>query len=248
MGARAFSILIAVSAVCGVCAFLAFRRWSDRAAIKRSINLLLAHLLEFRLFMDEPRLILRAQWALLAENFRLLRLVVKPMLLLIVPMLIVLSQLEACFEYAPLVPGKPALVTMQLRDWNGLPDPTLKTPAGIAVETDPVRVVAERQISWRVRPAQPVSGHLQLDLGNRVLTKRVVSGWGVHYLSERRVRSFWNFLLHPTESLLPAADVDWIEVRYPSASLFGMNWIVWFFLSSMVAALVCAAVVKLARR
>ena len=173
---------------------------------------------------------------------------VKLMLLLVVPMLIVLSQLEACFEYAPLIPGKPALVTMQLRDWKGLPDPSLKTPDGIAVETDPVRVVAERQISWRVRPARPAAGDLQLAWKDRVLTKSIVSGTGVHYLSQRRVRSVWSLILHPTETLLRATDVDWIEVRYPRASMFGMNWLVWFFLSSTAGALLCAAALKFARR
>jgi hypothetical protein len=248
LGARALTILIAVSAVCGAGAFFAFRRWSDRAAIRRSINLLLARLLEFRLFMDEPRLILRAQGALLVENFRLLRLVLKPVLLLAVPMLIVLSQLEACFEYAPLALGEPALVNVQLNGWSGLPDPPLKAPPGIRFEAGPVRVVAERQISWRLRPVHAAAGDLQLAWNGRVLTKSIVSGAGVHYLSQRRVHSIWSFLLHPTETLLPATDVDWIEVRYPHASIFGMNWLVWFLLSSTAGALLCAAGLKFTRR
>lgn len=248
MGGTALAILVPISAVCGAAAFLAFRRWADRASLRRSMNLLLAHLLEFRLFLDEPRLVLRAQRALLAENFRMLRLVLKPVLLLAAPMLIVLSQMEACFEYAPLRPGEPALVTIQLTEWNSLPSPALHAPPGIAVETEPVRVVAERQVSWRVRGSRPEAGDLRLDWNNRVLTKSIVCGSGVHYLSEQRVRSIWPFLLHPTEALLPDTGVAWIEVRYPYAAILGLNWIVWFFLSSAAGAFLCAAVLKLYRR
>jgi hypothetical protein len=41
---------------------------------------------------------------------------------------------------------------------------TLQAPPGIAVESPPVRVFAERQISWRIRALRPVRGKLRFVL------------------------------------------------------------------------------------
>jgi hypothetical protein len=77
----------------------------------------------------------------------------------------------------------------------------LQAPPGIAVETPPVRVFAERQISWRIRALRPVRGELRLVLRGRAIEKNIVAG-------ERS-------LLHPKESRLPAGEVAWVKVDYP---------------------------------
>ena len=58
----------------GLLAIVVFRACSDQDAIRRASNRLMAHLMEFRLFIDEPALIIRAQRDLLIDNWRLLRL------------------------------------------------------------------------------------------------------------------------------------------------------------------------------
>jgi hypothetical protein len=58
----------------------------------------------------------------------------------------------------------------------------------------------------------------------------------MHYLSERR-GSFANLLLRPTEAPLSDAEVDWIEVRYPAATVYGLHWLIWFFAISAITAL-----------
>ena len=61
LGIEPLVSLIPVSILAGIGMLVVFRHASDQAAIRRSKNLVAAHLLEFRLFMDEPRLVLRAQ-------------------------------------------------------------------------------------------------------------------------------------------------------------------------------------------
>jgi hypothetical protein len=58
----------------------------------------------------------------------------------------------------------------------------------------------------------------------------------MHYLSERR-GSFANLLLRPTEAPLSDSEIDWIEVRYPPAAIFGLHWLIWFFAISAATAL-----------
>jgi hypothetical protein len=55
------------------------------------------------------------------------------------------------------------------------------------------------------------------------------------------VRSAWETIFSPGENRLRADFAEWIDVSYPevSMSLFGfrLNWLVWFLVVSMAAAL-----------
>src|SRR5690348_2598945 len=139
-----------------------FRAFSNQDAIRRASNRLVAHLMEFRLFIDEPALILRAQRDLLIENGRLLRLVFVPSLILAVLFFILIPQLDSFYGRAPLEPGEPAVVTVEMKD--GVANAsrlTLKAPPAISVETPPVHVPRLHQISWRIRSHAGVSGKLE---------------------------------------------------------------------------------------
>ncbi len=59
--------------------------WPDRERLRQSANRIIAHLLEIRLFWDEPSLVLRAQRDLIVENGRFLRQLILPALILSLP-------------------------------------------------------------------------------------------------------------------------------------------------------------------
>ncbi|HVV44460.1 MAG TPA: hypothetical protein VHC72_04620, partial [Bryobacteraceae bacterium] len=134
LGLGALAGLLPAGIAFGIAASLVFARLSDRAAIRRSLNRLVAHLLEFRLFQDEPRLILRAQRDVLVENGRLLRLLLRPILITALPAFLVLSQVEAFYARAPLIVGEAAVVTVQF-DHSPSDTSALAAPPGLAVET-----------------------------------------------------------------------------------------------------------------
>jgi len=237
LGAGALWSLILVSILAGVAMVYVFRRWSDQDALRGTANRMLAHLMEFRLFIDEPALVMRAQRDLFLENWRLLRLLIRPSLILIVPSVVLLAQMDACYGRAPLRIGDPAVVTVQVKDLRRV-DATaivLKTPATIRLETPGVRVVSLNQISWRIRPIASASGHLRVVGPERVITKSIVAGHGMHYLSERR--SLAEFFLHLSEPPLIDSSIASIEVLYPSATILHLHWLVWFFLISSVTAI-----------
>ena len=118
--------------------------------------------------------------------------------------------------------------------------PALEAPAGIAVETPAVRVLRERQISWRLRPSEEVSGKLRVVLPDQTLEKTIASVRGPWYLSDRRVSSLLDLFWHPGEKRLPEGAVDWIEVRYPAAAVrclgLEFHWLAWFLSISMITA------------
>jgi hypothetical protein len=167
--------------------------------------------MELGLFLDSPALILRAQWELLRENGRLLRLTMAPTALLGLAFALGYSPMDAFFGHAPLPPGEPSVVTIRMRSPN-MPAVNLEAPAGMVVETPAVRVLRDHEISWRVRPVQPATGQPQFRLENRVVTANAI------LFRDPAIRS--------------------IEVRYPKTAILGFPWLAWFGMISSISAAV----------
>lgn len=205
--------LIPASAIYGLAAALVFVRFSDRASIRRTTNRMMAHVMEFRLFIDSPALVLRAQRDLLRENLRLLRLILLPCAILALIFIVLFPPLDAMYGRTPLKTGERAVVTAHLSG-----NASLETPLGIEVETPGTQAVHDRQISWRVRALGRTSGELKVHYSGGVLTKRIVAGGGLI--------NGWK---------LPFSRPG-IEISYPRAAVLGVNWMVWFFVISSAAA------------
>jgi hypothetical protein len=121
--------------------------------------------------------------------------------------------LNAIYGRAPLPAGEASVVTIQMKD-GAMPAVQLEAPAGIVVETPGVRVLRDRQISWRVRPLRQSSGGLKFRIQDRVVTANMHG----FFLRDPAIRS--------------------IEIRYPKAAILGLPWLAWFAIGSSVAAVV----------
>jgi hypothetical protein len=205
--------LIPVSAIYGLAAAIVFARFSDRTAIRRTTNRMLAHVMEFRLFVNSPALVLRAQRDLLRENFHLLRLIFLPCAILALTFIVLFPPLDAMYGQAPIKAGERAIVTAHVSG-----SASLETPAGIEVETPGAQAVHDGLISWRVRALGRTSGELKVHYSGGVLTKRIVAGGGLI--------DGWRLPFRNSE----------IEISYPRAKVLGVNWMAWFFVISSAAA------------
>ena len=194
--------------------------WSlfpSRAAVRAAGKRLQARVLEMRLYSSEPALMWAAQKALVRDNVRWLALMLPPTLVLALPLAWLFVQFDSIYGRGPLAVGGAAVVTVQMEHALEPVDAaaTLQAPSGIAVESPPVRIFAERQISWRIRALRPVRGKLRLVLRGQAIEKTIAAGQRNLLLSPRRERSLWGFLLHPEEPRLPAGEAAWVEVDYP---------------------------------
>ncbi len=235
--------LTVIAALVGVGMLWVFRKTSNQAGMKAVKRKVYASLLELRVFADEPSVTWRAQKSLFRANFRYMGLALRPALVMAAPVALLLIHLEAFYGRAPLPVGRVAVVTMTM---NGLLDPQKPAPAlfasaGVAVETPPVRVLDERQISWRIRPVSGGSGQLRFTVDGQPVTKAIESGPAQRFVAGRSVSSMWAALWDPDEKRIRSPAVEWIEIRYPQAwiEVFGLrlNWLVWFLIVSMVSAL-----------
>lgn len=242
-GAPRWVSLSPLSVAAGVAMLWIFRLTSKPEAIRRAKQLLMAYLLEMRLYGDEPAMVLRAQWRLLGANARYLGLMLVPLVCAGIVLLPLLAQMERYYGRGPLQPGRAALFTVQLRgpvDGSGAL-PHLEAPEGIRVETPAVRVAAENRVVWRIRAQSDTSGVLRAAFTWGAVEKRVEAG-ARRPVVPRRVSSAVDLALHPGEGRLDGGRAAWAEIEYPDASvpLFGisLHWMVVFLVFSLPAALI----------
>jgi uncharacterized membrane protein (DUF106 family) len=251
-GLPAWVGLTVVSLVVSVFMLLIYKRFSNQAKLEAVKQQIYAGIFEIRLFNDDFRAILRAQGEILRHNLRYLGYSLVPMAWMLVPLLLVVAQLQFHYGYEGLKPGEPTLVKVKLKeDWSsrslaadaaGKPRVALQAPAGLKIETPPVWSPSEKEIAWRVVAEQPGTYELTLDVGGTPLTKTAVSSTEVARRSPIRVApAFFDQLLYPAEDPLPAASpVESITLGYPEAEVsllgFGMHWIIAFFILTVVFA------------
>jgi hypothetical protein len=236
--------LLLVSAVSGVVLLWLFSKTSNPQKIKRTKKKLQAHLLEMRLYADDPSVILGAQKALLVQNVRYFGLMLKPALVATVPMVLLLLVLDGFYGKAPLRVGEPAIVTVQMSEAIPVdgPPPKLEAPPQISVDTAAVRVLSDRQASWRIHAREKFAGTFQVVSDGASASKSIAAGDAASFVSSRRVGSVAALPLYPGETPFSARGIDWIELDYPSASvrMFGIetHWLVWFCIFSLATALI----------
>lgn len=238
--------LVPISLLTAILALLVYRRFSNQPALERVKNQIAASFFEIRLFNDDLRAILRAQWDLLRNNGVYLALNLRPMVWMLVPMLVLLTQLQFHYGYQGLAIGAPTVVTIDLAESavtaGARPAVELRCPDGIRLERGGIWIPAKRRMAWRVAGEQPGRYELVIEIDGATFTKTVVVSDEVVRRSPQRLRaSFLNQILYPAEEPLDAdSPVVAIRVPYPAASLplfgFDINWIVAWLVLTMVLA------------
>jgi hypothetical protein len=237
-GAMAF-----LSLLTGLLMLLVFRFTSNQKGIRRTKDLIKGHLLEFRLFKDNFGVTLGAFGRILLYNLRYLAYALKPLLVMIIPLLLILAQLNARFGYRPLHPGEQVLLKVKLvRGTSPLNlDLTIAPSKGFSVETPPLRIEEEGEVDWRLRALEAGRQEIVLQGQGRSVVKTMAIGPArLNALAPLKTnRKFFNQLFNPAEpALTRGLPLDSIELVYPGRRLrlLGMDihWLLAFFLLSLV--------------
>jgi hypothetical protein len=163
------TLLIAVAVLYGALAAFLFRRMTSPSKLHLAINRILAHIIEFRLFIDEPALIWKAQKAAFRANLSLLRQIALPVLLTAIPLVLAWQPLEQRFGHAPLKIGETTLMTARTDD--------VPCMSGLLVETPGVHIVRTGEIVWRVRLVKELKGGLPPGVELRYPRSNIWVGW-----------------------------------------------------------------------
>lgn len=242
--------LAVVSLLATVPILLVFKATSDQprlAATKRRIQ---AAILEIRLLNEDPRFVLAAQRDAMRHSLAYLRLTLVPLLWLALPMLVLMTHLQAYYGYRGLAVGETAIVKAKFAEEVGALIPVLEGGTGVAVETPLLWLPSVREADWRIAATAPGKHELRLRLGDAVWTKSVlVSDSPGRRSATRPSASLLAQLLHPSEPpLARGAAVTAIELGYPAGavSLLGWDtdWIIAFLILTLLAAFALRGVLR----
>lgn len=252
-GAAAWAMTV-LSVLLGALLLLLFKATTNQRALAAARDRLFGHLYELGLYQEDLRVMLRVQGDLAAANLRYLSRSLPALLPLVVVVLLVLPQLQARWEHRPLRPGEAVLVTATVAPGREalLSELRLEAPAGVRVETVPVRDRQARTAQWRVRVEQRGRHDLTVRAAGHAgaWTKRLEAAGGLPRIAAVRERAgFKQALLNPAEAPLPkdaplasiALGTAPRETRYAGLP---MHWLVAFCLLSIVGGLALKPALK----
>ena len=244
--------LTVISFLVSVAMLIGFRAVSDQDALDAVKRRIYGGVYEIRLYKDDLRTIFAAQLGVLRETGTYFRLSMVPMLWMMVPIVIIVSQLQFQYGYESLEPGETVIVKVELTeeaaervtetDAAGV---SLEVPDGVSLETPLVWIPSLREAGWRIAAESPGEYELVVRIGEETLTKSMrVSGITV-LRSPVRPSSLLDQLIYPAEQPLPrGSNARAIRLDYTDAEInmfgWGTHWIIAFFILTMVFAFALA--------
>jgi hypothetical protein len=235
------AIVVVVSLVVGLTMVVLFGYTSDQKAIKVAKDQLKAHLLAVRLFRDQLPVVAGSYAKILRGTGRYLRLAFMPLVYVIIPITILIVQLDRYLGSTAMATNTPFLLTVRTDGAEAMNALSLELPAEIAMTAPAVHVPVENEVVWRLAVSREGDYEIKVVTGTGSVTKKVLVSSGLARVSPVRLRGhFWERLFTSGESALPAGGaVESISINYPERNIeiagYEINWIVLFFVLSMIA-------------
>jgi hypothetical protein len=236
------AIVCCISIVVGLLMVIIFGYVSDQNSIRIAKDRLKAHLLALRLFQDQIPVVLRSYVRIVVATGHYLRLALKPLLVVIIPLTFLVVELDRFLGITPIQAGQSFLIKIHADKPETLDSLNLQIPDGLGITAPPVHIPSQGDVVWRVASQRPGRYQFEITAPDQTgVEKSLVIGSGLFRLSPIRMRGhFWKRIFLSAEPALPAnSAVESIEVLYPEREIsfagFGWNWI-WLFLVVSMAA------------
>ena len=234
--------LVVTSVLTGVVMLIAFRYTSNQDGIARVKDTIKAELLAIKLYKDDLRVMFTSQGRLISATLRLQWYMLKPLMIMLMPMLMLLAQMGARYQQRPVAVGEPVIVSVI----GGTSDATL-TGSGVSVEVGPIE--GDGDLAWRVRALDEDRHQLMLHVGGQTIEKSLCVGRSGQPVNAQRSAGRWTSrLLYPRESPIDTqTEVQAITVKYPELDswVYGTDWwVLTFFAVSMLTAILLKPVFR----
>jgi uncharacterized membrane protein (DUF106 family) len=242
------AIVILLSIVIGLLMVVLFGYTSDQKAIGVAKDRLKAHLLAVRLYRDQIPVVMGSYGKILRGTGVYLKLAFKPLLYVIIPITLLMVQIDRYLGQTPIAPNSPFLLTVHLSDQrkssltaDALNSLTLDLPSEITMTAPAVHIPAESEVVWRLVGSHEGKYGLKIADGGESVEKAVCIGGDLPRISTTRLRGqFWVRMFSSAEPALPQnSPIESISINYPDRDIdiagYGMNWIWLFFILSMIA-------------
>lgn len=240
-----------IAAVSGLVLLIIFKHTSNQTAIARTRDKISAELLALKLFKDSLSVTFQSEARLFKEALRLLIYSLVPLAVMLVPVSLLLAQMGLWYQWRPLRPGEQTLVTVSLSG-SGRQNPSpvqIESSEAASVVAGPVQIISKRQVLWKIRADQPGRHRIVFETAGERIEKDLCIGNGFMRISAKRPgRQPADILLHCAEKPFgPDSIVKSVSIDYPQRQSFTSGsdwWLVYFFVASMVFALLFKPLVK----
>jgi uncharacterized membrane protein (DUF106 family) len=235
------AIVFVVSLVVGLLMVVLFGYTSDQKAIGIAKDQLKAHLLAVRLYRDQIPVVMGSYGKILRGTARYLKLAFKPLLYLIIPIILLVVQIDRYLGSTPIPLNAPFLLTVRTTGGDGLNDATLDLPPEITMSAPSLHVPSTKEIVWRLIGSKEGKYEVKILVAGQSAAKSISVGSDLPRISTVRLRGhFLERMFSSAEPALPEnSPVESISINYPHRDIeiagYGMNWIWLFFILSMVA-------------
>lgn len=245
LASRPALALIAVSVLTAVWALLLFKATTRQKKLTVQRDRLFGHIYEMGLYQDHLRVMGRIQWDLARANLRYLALTLPALVVLTVPMIVTLAQLDSRFAHRPLGAGETTVLSVRLDDAAPV-NPrqlSLEVPAGVRIEAGPVVDRPGRAAAWRLKLDEPGPHRLVVRADGREAAERILPApAGLPQLSEEQKAGWTSPWLRPGAAALPAdsplastkLDLPERETKYAGVPL---HWLLAFMVFSLLGGL-----------
>jgi hypothetical protein len=241
-------LVLVISIVIGLLMVIVFRYTSDQKAIGRAKDKLKAHLLAVRLFQDQLPVVMRAYGRILRGTGSYLRLAFTPFLIAILPITFLIVQLDRYFGWVPLQPAQTFLVEARVDNPNALNEASLQLPPQLSSSAPAVHDPKDKEVVWRVVADRSGQFDIHIAAGGQTVSKQVVVAPGLARISPLRLRgNFWERMFTSGEpALADNSPIQSIAINYPPRVIgfawMEWNWIVLFFVVSLIAGFIFKSV------
>jgi uncharacterized membrane protein (DUF106 family) len=235
------AIVVVLSIVIGLLMVVVFGYTSNQKAIKIAKDQLKAHLLAVRLFQDQLHVVIGSYGRILRGTGRYLKLAFMPLLYVIIPITLMIVQLDRYLGSTGILANVPFLVTVRVSNPDALNDVSLELPTEITTSAPAVHVPAAREIVWRLVASREGAYEVKAIAPGQSVAKKVHVSSELARVSPVRLRGhFWERMFSSAESAIPEnSPVESIAVNYPERNIeiagYEINWIWLFFILSMAA-------------
>ncbi|MBZ0267028.1 hypothetical protein K8I85_02630 [bacterium] len=209
-----------------------YKKTSDQDRIDKVKARIFAGIFEIRLYNDDLRAIFRAQGTILRNNLQYFGLSLVPLAWMIIPMVLMIGQLNHHYGYDGLAPGEETLLKVELADgWrehfadldgDARPPAELGAPDGVTVEGPAYWFPSRETLVWKVRVDRrghyEVAVHLGEGNGGETYLKTLDATTRIRRRSPvRHAGAFLDQIMRPAEQTLPKdALVHRMEIAYPA--------------------------------
>ena len=235
--------LVWLSLLSGAGMALVFKSTTNPSRIRAAKARFRSYIYEMRIYQDSLRTIFGAFFQSLWSNILYIRSILLPVLILIIPMILVITQLDERYGASHLHVGDSAVLTALLAS-GGDPqeiDAGLTCSPGARVDAGPVRIAGTNELSWRVRIDEAGTHEATLSIGGDEYSMRLVAEPAHWKIGRTRGVKALESLIHPGMRPIPeGSKIEYVHIDYPRAAyqllFWKVHWLVIFLFYSVVGA------------